>query len=305
MTSSERPPPAWPLFVLGGILLVTVGWWSLALWPLPGEADLLARARAVCFDTGESGLPGVAGWMLLVGQPLSMVALLTFVSGPELRAGLARLGRSRGGRGAVLVSALLLLVGLTAAGARVGSVLEAREVGLPDVGLPPDAYPRLDRSPPPNVLVDHRGESFSVDELRGRPFLVTFAFGHCEAICPLVVENTRRARDRMAEGGLQPAEERMPLVVITLDPWRDVPSQLPHLADRWGLESEDRMLGGAVESVEAALDAWRIPRSRDLRTGEVTHPPLVYVVDRHGRIAFASNADPRTLEALIERLERE
>jgi hypothetical protein len=37
--------------------------------------------------------------------------------------------------------------------------------------------------------------------------------------------------------------------------------------------------------VEAALDAWDVPRTRDLATGEVTHPSLVYVIDAAGRIA--------------------
>jgi hypothetical protein len=50
------------------------------------------------------------------------------------------------------------------------------------------------------------------------------------------------------------------------------------------------------------LDAWEVPRSRDLNTGEVTHPSLVYVIDREGRIAFAATGDAATLAGLLRRL---
>jgi cytochrome oxidase Cu insertion factor (SCO1/SenC/PrrC family) len=39
--------------------------------------------------------------------------------------------------------------------------------------------------------------------------------------------------------------------------------------------------------VEATLDAWGVSRSRDLSTGEIAHPSLVYVIDPAGRLAYA------------------
>jgi hypothetical protein len=54
--------------------------------------------------------------------------------------------------------------------------------------------------------------------------------------------------------------------------------------------------------VNAALDAWRVPRERDATTGQLAHPALVYVLDENARIAFATNGDSRTLSALLKRL---
>jgi cytochrome oxidase Cu insertion factor (SCO1/SenC/PrrC family) len=53
------------------------------------------------------------------------------------------------------------------------------------------------------------------------------------------------------------------------------------------------------------LDAWQIPRGRDERTGEVTHPALTYLIDAAGRIAYASTGTRATLAELVQRLERE
>ena len=100
---------------LGAILAVTVAWWALALWPAPGNPDWLARARLACFNAGPDGLPDASGWMLLVGQPLSMVTFLLLAWPHELWTGLAAVAGRRLGRGALVLSALLLVGGASGA----------------------------------------------------------------------------------------------------------------------------------------------------------------------------------------------
>ena len=58
-----------------------------------------------------------------------------------------------------------------------------------------------------------------------------------------------------------------------------------------------------MHDVEAALDAWEVPRRRNERTGEVTHPSLVYVIDEEGRIAYASTGGVAALVSLVQRLD--
>jgi protein SCO1/2 len=159
----------------------------------------------------------------------------------------------------------------------------------------PTNYPRLDRPAPTLGLVDQLGDTITMKQLRGRPVLVTFAYAHCETVCPVVVHEVLRARARLA--ALDPA-----VVVITLDPWRDTPARLPAMAAQWRLPDGALVLGGDVTSVVAELDRWNVPRAREPRTGEVTHPNLVYVVDRNGMIAFATTGDADTIEQLVQRL---
>ena len=80
-------------------------------------------------------------------------------------------------------------------------------------------------------------------------------------------------------------------------------SRLPAIAAGWKLpETDVWLVGGAVSEVEGVLDAWRVPRSRDLGTGEITHPSLVYVIDAAGRIAFIATGGASVLAGLLSRL---
>jgi protein SCO1/2 len=285
------------LVALGLILLITVAWWALALWPLPAEAPpALLRARTICFGNADNGLPAGIGWMMLIGEPIMITSLLLTITGSTtIREGLHGIARSRVGRFGLRSIAVTVMVAFLAAGARVASALG---VGLPATtrsGALPATYPRLDRPAPALDLADQRGTVVTLAALRGRPVLVTFAYAHCETVCPLVVQEVVRARM-----GLEDAPPA--LVVITLDPWRDTPSRLATMARHWGLPADAHVLSGPVPAVEAALDRWGIPRSRDARNGEITHPQVVYVLDRTGKIAYAATGDAEMIEQLVRRL---
>ena len=285
------------LMALGIVLLVTVAWWALALWPTPtATPEWLSRARAVCFNAGPDGMPDASGWILLIGQPMGMLGFLVVVWPEQLGRGLSWLARRRGGQVTLAATALMLLGGLLGTGVRVARAAAAQAPAQLPAGMAASQHPRLDREAPALGLVDHRGDRVELSDLVGRPALVTFAFGHCGDICPLVVENARRARDE-AWG-----PDGASLVVVTLDPWRDTPGRLPDLAERWQLGPGDHMLGGEVDEVEAVLDAWNVARQRDLQTGDLAHPPLLYLLDESGTIAFATLSGRETIVGLAGRL---
>lgn len=280
------------LAALGTILLVSAAWWGFALWPLPASAPpALLRARVICFGTADNGLPTPFGWMMLTGEPLMITLLLIgSVGAPTIRAALHRFGLLRAGRVALRAVSAGIVVALLATVARVGWALDTgSDPGVPSITTP------LDRPAPPLGLMDQRGSTITLERLAGRPALVTFAYAHCETVCPIVVAEVIRAHDRTPE--LHPA-----IVVVTLDPWRDTPSRLPAMAGLWGLPADGSVVSGSVADVEAALDRWNVPRTRDPHTGEVTHPNLVYVLDGTGRIVYATGGDADTIVRLLEQL---
>ena len=62
------------------------------------------------------------------------------------------------------------------------------------------------------------------------------------------------------------------------------------------------MLSGDVDTVEGVLDGLKIPRVRNLQTGDITHPALVYIIDGGGKIAYAARGAPEVIEELARRL---
>jgi cytochrome oxidase Cu insertion factor (SCO1/SenC/PrrC family) len=286
------------LSALAFLLAATAAWWALALWPAPGDPpEWLSRARWVCFNVGDSGLPSAAGWLLLIGEPLGLGVALVVAFKTSLFSGLRALRASEGGQFLIAAVAALLMFGATHAAARIARLTAAAAPASFESTAPVlDTYPRLDRPAPALGLVDQHGARIDLDQLRGRPALVTFAFAHCETVCPALVSQALAAQRDAA------SEHRPRIVIVTLDPWRDTPSRLPALAESWRLGDDALVLSGAPDEVNATLDRWNIPRARNELTGQVDHPALVYLLGVDGRIAFAANGDARTLGALLARL---
>jgi cytochrome oxidase Cu insertion factor (SCO1/SenC/PrrC family) len=191
------------------------------------------------------------------------------------------------GRLTLAIVAVALAIAGAWAGERIaaGRRIEAISYAPASADALPTGYPRLDLAMPALALTDQDGAPFTQASFAGKPTILTFAFAHCHTVCPVVVDGARRAAERIGE-------DRVRLAVVTLDPWRDTPSRLQSMHANWRLPASARVLSGSVEDVTAALDALNVGWQRDEDTGDVTHPPLVYLVDADGRIAFAFSNPP-------------
>src|SRR5690606_22119143 len=89
-------------------------------------------------------------------------------------------------------------------------------------------------------LVDQAGEPFPLRSLEARPTLITFFYGGCTTMCPLIISDVRRIVDAM------PATERagVNVVLVTIDPARDTPERLRELAAERSIPAEWRLVGG-------------------------------------------------------------
>lgn len=262
------------------ILVITVVWWALALWPLPADAAWLARARLVCFGSSDTGLPDPAGWLALTLQPAILLGIHGAVWGGATAGAIGAISRCRIGRAALAGVALLLVTAGGGAGWRIST---ASALAGQAAASPAGAVTPLGRDAPPLDLVNQDGDTVTLAQFRGRPVLITFAFAHCETVCPLVVRDVLDAQEQLAD--LDPVA-----IVVTLDPWRDLPSRLPHIARQWQLGPDAHVLSGSVARVQDVLDRWRVGRRRDPTTGDLIHSRLVYVLDGAGRIAYAVSA---------------
>lgn len=270
--SGTRPGLA--LGALLAIVVVTAGWWALALWPTGGvEPEWLERTRLACFGSPPGGLPNTGGWLVLVGQPLGMVAYLLAVWPDALRADLLRWWRRPLRRGALAAVGIAVGVGIALAAGRVEAM---RTAGNPPT-VEPDGILRTESVDLSGiVLVDQHGVTRPLDSLARSVALLTAAFAHCQTICPTIVRDLQRTR---AASG----RDAIPLVIVTVDPWRDTPGRLSTIARDWDVGAHDLVLSGDVDDVEGALDRLGVARTRDERTGDVIHRPVTFRLDS-GRV---------------------
>ena len=299
------------LGALAAILVITAAWWGLALWPATSVGPAwVERTRLACFGAEPGGLPNACGWMVMIGQPLSMLLVLFAAWGRDLRAGLTRVQCHLAGQ---------LMVGATLAGVIAGvagvvlrvSNADARAFEANTVERFASQLTRIHDTVPTMRLVDQTGRSVQLDEYRGKVVLVTFAYAHCQTVCPLVVMDLLQVQD----GIRRDLKVRMPtadsatiamgapeVVIVTLDPLRDTPSRLPTIAAEWKLGPNAHVLSGPVEQVEQVLNAWRVPRVRNGSTGDYSHPTMVYVIAPDGRITFVAPGGADLIAAAVKAL---
>lgn len=290
---------AWVLWGFGAWLAITVVWWLLAFAPLPIPDSALARFREVCFGMQPNGLPDTSGWLQLILGPVGALGFLVVVWGDELKRELSALADRTAGKLAIGVVVLGLCFGLIQVGNRV-ALANLTTFAVDEFEKPerlPDDYPRLNWPAPVFSLVDQSGNSFTQENFLGQVSVVTFAYAHCQTICPVIVQRTM--------AGAELASQQPQVVVLTLDPWRDTPSSLPRLAEKWELTAlrDAHLLSGPVTNVEATLHDWKTGSARDEKTGEIAHPALVYVLDATGQIVYAfNNPTPEWIAEAVARL---
>ena len=283
----ERPGLA--LTALVAILVITAAWWALALWPAAAEPEWLVRTRAACFGSARGGLPDTRGWIILIGEPLGMLGMLTAIGGRALRRDIGWLAAVRWRRVTAVVVSAVAIVACGALAARVARAWEGGRVSyLPDES----GLRRVEVAAPDVPLVDQQGRRVSLADWRGAPAIVTFAFGHCATVCPVVVNDLQGARRRAGRPDV-------PLIVLTLDPWRDTPERLASIAKSWSLSEHDRVLSGEVAEVEAVLDSLGIARRRNETTGDVDHATTVFVLGSDGHIGWRGDGGTAGVERLL------
>ena len=286
---------AWAaLSALAVILAITASWWALALWPTADAPAWLVLTRETCFGTAATGLPDAGGWMALTGQPLGMLLVLFAGWGRDVKAGLRAAMERVSGQLAVGAVAAVLIAGVLGAVVRV-RVADARPFATSSTEEVAGQLTRINDPTKPISLVDQSGRTVTLEQFKGRPVIVTFAYAHCETVCPTLVSEVLGARDAL--------KSRPPVVlIVTLDPWRDTPSRLPSIAERWGASGDVHVLSGVPDSVERVLNAWRVPRARNERTGDVSHPSVVYVIGPDGRIAYVVSGSLEVIRSAVEAL---
>ena len=200
-------------------------------------------------------------------------------------------------QGAVALLVVFVTVSAAAAVVRVRSLYAqpGEELLTSELG----SAVRTDRPAPSLRLVDQFGRRRDLREFKGRSVIVTFAYAHCETVCPVLVRNALTAQKQ-----LRGRARTAPVVlIVTLDPARDTPARLPTIAQQWALGADAYVLSGPAGDVEDVLDEWQIARTTDATDGSVTHAAILNIIKPDGRVGYeVVGAAPELIVKLLASL---
>ena len=293
--------PLASMFLVVGWLAATMVLWGFAFFSMPESTpEWMLQAQTACFGRTESGLPEPYGWTVLIGSPLSLLLALTLVYRDELKNGGAALYGSWLGKAAILLCVLGVSTQAVWVTERVtvGLALARADYGSGNTESLPEHYLRT-QDPAFNFrLRDPHGDVTGPENFKGRPLILTFAFSHCTTVCPALLNDLKEASEEL--------DDNTPMLVVSLDPWRDRQTEMTSFAGKWEMGPSTRFYTGEIEEVLNVLREYKVPISRNEQNGDVYHPPMVYVLDAQGRIAYTFNSPGvQWLTDAVRRLESE
>lgn len=164
----------------------------------------------------------------------------------------------------------------------------------PAAALPGDSVYQLSLP-----LTDSQGQTRDWRALRGKPRLVSMFYTSCQYICPLIIES-----GKAVERQLTPAQQqRLGIVLISMDPARDTPAALKKVMDRRKLDASRWTLAAPLADDVRAVAGVLSIRYRQLADGGFNHSSALILIDANGRILartekIGSQPDPDFVAAV-------
>jgi protein SCO1/2 len=140
-------------------------------------------------------------------------------------------------------------------------------------------------------LVDQQGAPLTLRSLEGKPALITFFYGGCTTMCPLIVSDVRRTAEALSEA----ERAQVTVVLVTIDPATDTPERLRALALERSMPAEWRLVSGGEADIRTLASTLGMTY-RAMPDGSFAHAALYTVLDRQGRIAHQLEGTGRPVE---------
>ena len=161
----------------------------------------------------------------------------------------------------------------------------------------------LPKAPPALSLLDQRGRGFYLNELKGRYYLVQFAFLGCSGSCPIEIAAYLKLHDQMVLEKVQ----SLSLLTLTLNPEEDSIELLNDFwqnydsPTQWQIASPQEITTKDYWAELNHLGAWvNIDQS-----GQLRHDTRTFLINPEGLIvqSFASVPDWKVLKSALHPVE--
>lgn len=147
--------------------------------------------------------------------------------------------------------------------------------GLEAVELPGTSLFHLD-----DVFTDHRGDSFALNELRGRPTVVVMFYAGCTTACPILFSDATALEAALDDD----VREQTQFLFVTIDPQRDTVQVLATQVAHYGVDATRWTLLRGSDSATRALAAVLGIQYRADGQGNFSHTNRLTVLDADGTV---------------------
>jgi protein SCO1/2 len=123
------------------------------------------------------------------------------------------------------------------------------------------------------------GKLVRIADYKGKVVLVTFLYVNCPDICPLIVDNLVRVKERLGPDG-----KRVSIVAVSVDPNGDTPAAVQAFLKTHRAQGKVDYLLGSSDQLEAAWARWGIGARANPDNPElIEHSGVIWGLDRKGR----------------------
>jgi protein SCO1/2 len=147
-------------------------------------------------------------------------------------------------------------------------------------------------------FVDSKGRTVQLDELRGRPLVVSLIYTSCSHICPMITQRVRAAVDeaRRVIGG-----ERFNVITVGFDTRNDTPMRMAAFARAQGADAPNWLFLSGEDKTVAALAA-DLGFTYAASAGGYQHVSQTTIVDSNGRVYRQVYGDDFPIQVFMEPL---
>jgi len=131
-----------------------------------------------------------------------------------------------------------------------------------------------------HALVDSSGMQFVLDDLRGKPLVISLVYTSCSAVCPAT---TQHLIDAVTEAGRAVGFDRFRVLTVGFDARHDTPAKLAQFAATQGVKLENWRFATADDATLAPLLS-DLGFSYRAVAGGFDHLTQTTIIDRDGKV---------------------
>ncbi|MFP3917306.1 SCO family protein [Lysinibacillus telephonicus] len=129
---------------------------------------------------------------------------------------------------------------------------------------------------------NHRGETVTLESLKGKPWIAMFMFTNCTTICQPMTFNMTTIQEKLAERGI----EDYNIVGFSVDPANDTPEVLSEYLNHFSVPDESKwnlVTGYDQKFIEQfSVNSFKAITKKPANDDQVIHSARFYIVDENG-----------------------